>query len=175
MVADTLSRPPGPPARRPPLAATSVKVPSGSQVAVLQGDKQKSSDLHFMAWQPARGRGGGEEGQPAVQRVTWHYQATCATVFHAIHSVAHPGIHAKRMVTARLVWKGVGKDVAAMCPDCQQCQRSKVHKQPAAPLHAIPVLSHKFSQVRMDLDTWSEVGPSDRISIFRYSDSYRTK
>jgi hypothetical protein len=48
-------------------------------------------------------------------------------VFHAIHSVPHPGIQAtKRMVSARFVWKGVGRDVGAMCRDCQQCQRGKV-------------------------------------------------
>ncbi len=76
-------------------------------------------------------------------------------VFHTIHSVAHPGICAtQRMVFARFVWKGVGKDVAAMCRDCQQCQRGKVHKQPAAPLHAIPVPARKFSHVHVDL-----VGP----------------
>ncbi len=48
-------------------------------------------------------------------------------VFHAIHSMAHPGISAtKRMVSACFVWKGVGRDVAAMCRDCQQCQRGNV-------------------------------------------------
>jgi hypothetical protein len=37
-------------------------------------------------------------------------------IFHATHSVAHLGIRAtKRMVSANFVWKGVGKDVAAMC------------------------------------------------------------
>jgi hypothetical protein len=76
-------------------------------------------------------------------------------VFHAIHNVAHPGICAtKRMLTAHFVWKGVGKDVAAMCRECQQCQRGKVHKQPAAPVQAIPVPAHKFSHVHVDL-----VGP----------------
>jgi hypothetical protein len=76
-------------------------------------------------------------------------------VFHAIHNVAHPGIRAtKRMLSARFVWKGVGKDMAAMCRACQQCQRGKVHKQPAAPVQAIPVPARKFSHVHVDL-----VGP----------------
>jgi transposase InsO family protein len=76
-------------------------------------------------------------------------------VFHAIHNVAHPGIRAtKRMLTARFVWKGVGKDVAAMYRACQQCQRGKVHKQPAAPVQAIPVPARKFSHMHVDL-----VGP----------------
>jgi hypothetical protein len=60
-----------------------------------------------------------------------------AAVFHAIHNMAHPGICAtKHMVTARFVWKGVGKDMAAMCRDCQQYQRGKVHKQPTTPLQS---------------------------------------
>ncbi len=76
-------------------------------------------------------------------------------VFHAIHNVAHPGIRAtNRMVTARFVWKGVGRDVAAICRVCQQCQRGKVHKQPAAPVKAIHVPARKFSHVHVDL-----VGP----------------
>ncbi len=76
-------------------------------------------------------------------------------MFNAIHSVAHPGIRAtRRMVSARFVWKGIGRDVAAMCHDCQHCQRGKVHKQPAAPLHAIAVPACRFSHVHVDL-----VGP----------------
>lgn len=76
-------------------------------------------------------------------------------IFHAIHGVAHPGIRAtKRLISARFVWKGVGRDVAALCRDCQQCQRGKVHKQPAAPLHHIPIPTRRFSHVHVDL-----VGP----------------
>ncbi len=50
--------------------------------------------------------------------------------------------------------QGVGKDVAAMCRACQHCQRGKVHKQPAAPVQAIPVPARKVSHVHVDL-----VGP----------------
>jgi hypothetical protein len=76
-------------------------------------------------------------------------------VFHAIHNVAPPGICAtKRMLTTCFVWKGVGKDMAAMCRASQQCQRGKVHKQPAAPVQAIPVSARRFSRVHVDL-----VGP----------------
>jgi hypothetical protein len=118
VVADTLSRPPSHAAgERPPLAATCVKAPSGSQVVALQGGKLNSSppSLPGVA-------GGVADVHPA------------AGVF--------------------FVWKGVSKDVAAMCRECQQCQRGKVHKQPGAPLHAIPVPARKFSHVHVDL-----VGP----------------
>jgi transposase InsO family protein len=78
-----------------------------------------------------------------------------AAMLHAIHNVVHLGRCATtRMISASFVWKGVGRDVAAMCRDCQQCQRGKVHKQPAAPLQAIPVPARKFSHVHVDL-----VGP----------------
>jgi hypothetical protein len=64
-------------------------------------------------------------------------------VFHTIHSVAHPGIRAtRRMVSARFVWKGIGKDVAAMCRD-YSARGGKVHKHPTAPLHTIPMLACK--------------------------------
>jgi hypothetical protein len=69
--------------------------------------------------------------------------------------MAHPGIHAtRRMMAACFVWKGMAKDVAVMCQDCQQCQRGKVHKQLAAPLHAITVPAHRFYHIYVDL-----VGP----------------
>jgi hypothetical protein len=78
-----------------------------------------------------------------------------AAVFHTIHSLANSGNHAtKRMVSACFVWKGMAKDVAAMGRDCQQCQQGKVHKQPAAPLHAILVPARKFAHLLVDL-----VGP----------------
>jgi hypothetical protein len=72
--------------------------------------------------------------------------------FHAVTCAAHPGVRAtKHTVTAHFVWKGVGKDVTAMCCDCQQCQSGKVHKQPAAPLHAIPVPACRFSHVHVSV------------------------
>ncbi len=54
------------------------------------------------------------------------------------------------MVSVLFIWKGVGKDLTAMCFDLQQCQHGKVHKQPAAPLHAIPVPARRF-HVHVDL------------------------
>jgi hypothetical protein len=170
VVADTLFRPPSHAAAGgPPLAATCVKVPSGSQVVALQGGKQNSSPpLHLGV------EAGLADVQPAAG-ISFHRmvanQASCPStlqvakssslsvrivqvegaslqcdvargitrplvplvdrpaVFHAIHSVAHPGICAtKLMVSACFVWKGVGKDVAAMCGECQQCQGKGTQK-----------------------------------------------
>jgi hypothetical protein len=41
-----------------------------------------------------------------------------------------------------------------MCHDCLQCQRGKVHKQPAATFHVIPVPVSRFSHLHVDI-----VGP----------------
>jgi hypothetical protein len=109
-------------------------------------------------------------------------------VFHAIHSVAHPGIRAtRRMVSARFVWKSVGRDMAAMCRDCQQCksQRGKVHKQLAAPLQAIHVHvdlagplpassdGHMYLLTIIDRSTrWFEAVPLQNIKASKCADAF---
>ena len=76
-------------------------------------------------------------------------------MFEAIHNVAHPGTRAtRRLVSARVVWRGMASDLAAWCRACQQCQRAKVTKQPAAPVQPIPIPQRRFSHVHVDL-----VGP----------------
>ncbi len=77
-----------------------------------------------------------------------------AAIFHTIHNVAHPGICAtRRMIAARFVWKGVGRDVAAMCVDCQQCQRGRFTSSQQLPSRPFPC-RHASSHVHVDL-----VGP----------------
>jgi hypothetical protein len=66
--------------------------------------------------------------------------------------LAHSGIHAtKCMVTACLVWNGVGKDMATLSCSSISLIYGKVHKQPAAPLHAIPIPACRFSYLHVDL------------------------
>jgi transposase InsO family protein len=76
-------------------------------------------------------------------------------VFQVLHGLAHPRIRAtRRLVSARFVWHGLARDVGAWCRDCQTCQRGKVTKQPAAPLHSFPTATRHFLHVHVDL-----VGP----------------
>jgi transposase InsO family protein len=76
-------------------------------------------------------------------------------VFTAMHYLAHPGIRAtRRMVTRRFIWKGCGADIARWCRDCQDCQRGKITRQPAAAVQPIPVPHRRFSHLHADL-----VGP----------------
>jgi hypothetical protein len=44
-------------------------------------------------------------------------------VFQAVHIVAHPGTSiwaTHRIITACLVWRGIRKNAASWCRDCQQ-------------------------------------------------------
>ena len=74
-------------------------------------------------------------------------------VSESLHSIAHPGTPAtRRLISSRVVWRGMASDLAAWCRSCQQCQRAKVTKQPAAAIQPIP--QRRFSHVHVDL-----VGP----------------
>ncbi len=76
-------------------------------------------------------------------------------VFAAFHGMAHLGARAtRRLMTARVVWRGMSSDIAAWVRDCQDCGRSKVTRQPAVAPAAIPVPDRRFSHVHIDL-----VGP----------------
>jgi hypothetical protein len=73
------------------------------------------------------------------------------------------------------VWKGVGRDVAAMFQDCQQCQKGKVHKQPAIPLHAIPVPARKKMLLRMrqySVVVYSLISAHNLISAYSLISAY---
>jgi RNase H-like domain found in reverse transcriptase/Integrase zinc binding domain len=76
-------------------------------------------------------------------------------VFSAVHTLAHPGVRAsRRLIAARVVWKGMAADINRCCRDCQQCQRGKVTQQLAAAVQAIPVPEQRFNHVHVDI-----VGP----------------
>jgi transposase InsO family protein len=76
-------------------------------------------------------------------------------VFLAFHSLAHPGVRAsRRLLAARVVWKGMAADINRWCRDCQPCQRGKVTQQPAAAMQAIPVPEQRFHHIHVDI-----VGP----------------
>ena len=87
--------------------------------------------------------------RPLMQKTDWH------AVFVAFHSIAHPGMRDMFwLISSRVVWRGMASDLAAWCRSCQQCQRAKVTKQPAAVIQPIPIPQRRFSHVHVDL-----VGP----------------
>jgi transposase InsO family protein len=76
-------------------------------------------------------------------------------VFAAIHGLAHPGTRAtRRLMTSRVVWRGMTSDIARWVRECQHCSRGKTTSQPAAPVQPIQVPTRRFSHIHVDL-----VGP----------------
>ena len=76
-------------------------------------------------------------------------------VFGALHNMAHPGIRGtKRLISQCYIWKGLAADVREFCNNCNNCQRSKVHKHLKPPPSAVPIPSRRFSEMNVDI-----VGP----------------
>jgi hypothetical protein len=73
-------------------------------------------------------------------------------VFRAIHELALAGICAtRRLMAARVVWRGMASDVAAWCRDCQLCAGGTASPQHTAPVQPIPVPERHFTHVHVDL------------------------
>jgi hypothetical protein len=80
-------------------------------------------------WDTARGM-----TRPLVPWADWQQ------VFAAIHGLAHPGTRAtRRLMTSRVIWRGMTSDIARWVRECKHCSRGKVTSQPAAPVQPIQV------------------------------------
>ena len=78
-----------------------------------------------------------------------------ATIFGAVHGLAHPGIRATRcLISSRWVWQGMASDINSWCRDCQGCQNGKIMRQVAAPVQPIAVPDKHFSHIHVNF-----VGP----------------
>ena len=77
------------------------------------------------------------------------------TIFNQLHSVSHPGIRAtQRLLSRRVVWPGMNKDIRDWTRVCTACQRSKIIRHVQSPPGALPVPSCRFEMVHVDI-----VGP----------------
>jgi hypothetical protein len=73
-------------------------------------------------------------------------------VFEHLHGAAHPGRGAtRRLISSRYVWKGLSTDVTAWAKACLGSQRAKIHRHVQVPPQHIPVPSHRFSHIYVDL------------------------
>jgi transposase InsO family protein len=166
IVADTLSRPP--PAALPaaatggPAVAAVAASPVNLDFAriaanqkscqeTLKAAHSSSLQLQHMDMQGERVLCDISTGQPRPLIPV----ADRRDVFRAVHELAHAGIRAtRRLMAARVVWRGMASDVAAWCRDCQLCARGKASPQHTAPVQPIPVPERRFTHVHVDL-----VGP----------------
>ena len=76
-------------------------------------------------------------------------------VFDIVHSLSHPGVRTtKRLVSAKFVWHGLGKEVTEWAKTCISCQKAKIHKHTKAPLAKFEPTLRRFDHLHIDL-----VGP----------------
>lgn len=82
--------------------------------------------------------------------------------FKALHELCHPGVRSTRqLMTRKLFWPSMNKEVAQWTRACISCQRAKVHRHVTTPLVQFPP-SNRFEHIHTDL-----LGP------FRLSNEYR--
>ncbi|WP_353213430.1 reverse transcriptase domain-containing protein, partial [Rhodovarius sp.] len=150
VVADTLSRPPAPPATVAEVAATSPPAAASIDLKALAAAQATCEATQSLLASPQSL----SIQQQSLEDVSLYCDVSAGRlrpivplpfrpqVFHQIHDLGHPGTRAtQRLVTSRFVWKGMGKDIAAWCRDCQHCGRGKVTGKMATPPAAISVPS----------------------------------
>ena len=72
-------------------------------------------------------------------------------VYNSLHSLSHPGIHAtQQLITSRLVWPGINKNVRMWARACLQCQLSKVHRHIVTPLSTLLALTFALTTFLLD-------------------------
>lgn len=85
-------------------------------------------------------------------------------VMKYLHGIAHPGIRGTRKLVAnRFIWPAMNKDVRNYVTNCDNCQRSKIHRHTSSPLQDFPVPKVRFRHVHLDL-----VGPLPISNGYRY-------
>lgn len=75
--------------------------------------------------------------------------------FDLIHSLSHPSIRATRkLVSHKLVWEGLQKDIGRWAKQCITCQASKIQRHTRSPLMTFPTPESRFDHIHIDI-----VGP----------------
>ncbi|BHF78583.1 hypothetical protein SprV_0602169600 [Sparganum proliferum] len=76
-------------------------------------------------------------------------------VFSSLHNLSHPGSRAtEKLVSDRVVWPGMHKDLKACTRTCLGCQRNKDQRHNKAHIGTFPTPDTRLSHVRSDI-----VGP----------------
>ena len=85
-------------------------------------------------------------------------------LFKQLHSISHPGVRASnRLISSRLVWPGMSRDVGLWAKSCISCQKSKISTHVHSTVSPIPVPTQRFSYIHVDL-----VGPLPSSHGFTY-------
>lgn len=85
-------------------------------------------------------------------------------LFHKWHSLSHPGSKATAdLISKKVIWPGMRKEVREWARNCQECQRAKVNRHTKAPLADFPTPNRRFQHIHADL-----VGPLPLRQNYRY-------
>ena len=85
-------------------------------------------------------------------------------LFSSLHELSHPGVRAsRRLLSSKLVWPGLAKDVGLWTRSCLRCQQSKIQSHVKSPVPSIAVPGRRFSHVHLDL-----VGPLPSSQGYSY-------
>lgn len=86
------------------------------------------------------------------------------TVLKKMHNISHPGARATaKLVAERFVWPHMNKQCTQFVRQCQQCQKSKIHRHNKAALAPFLVPGERFAHINIDI-----VGPLPISNGMRY-------
>lgn len=85
-------------------------------------------------------------------------------IFNSLHEISHPGIRAtKKLITARVFWPNMKKNISLWAKQCISCQRSKIHRHNRSTFDSYKTPDERFSHINIDI-----VGPLTPSNGFRY-------
>lgn len=85
-------------------------------------------------------------------------------VFENFHNLSHPGIRAtSKLITSKVVWPGINKDIRLWSRNCINCQKSKVQRHNKSPIGSFDEPSTRFEHIHIDL-----IGPLPQSKGYSY-------
>lgn len=85
-------------------------------------------------------------------------------VFEKFHNLSHPGIRATlKLITSKVVWPGINKDVRTWARNCLNCQKSKIQRHNKPPVGSFNDAENRFEHIHIDL-----IGPLPPSNGYSY-------
>ncbi|GBL98812.1 Pro-Pol polyprotein [Araneus ventricosus] len=73
-------------------------------------------------------------------------------IFNTFHGISHPGIRStQRLLSTKVVWPFMKKDIAMWARSCLECQRNKVSRHIRSPLGSFQLPSPRFEHIHVDI------------------------
>lgn len=96
-------------------------------------------------------------------------KALRTSIISSLHSLAHPGVkNTGKLVCTRFFWPQMMTDITDFVKNCEECQKSKVHRHTKSDIEPISTPQERFSCVHIDI-----VGPLTPSAYSSTSIHYR--